>query len=229
MTPGTATVTVASRFNGPPGSGNGGYSAGLLAAHVDAAAVSVRLRKPIPLDRELQVRDGQLLDGEVVIASAEPAALDLDVPAAPTLDEALKASAKVPWRDRHPFPTCFGCGPAREDGIGALLGPLDGRAEWAGVWRPSEVLPNDGTTVLPEVVWAALDCPSAQPVAPDGGPAFVLGTFVAQVEQPVELGVDHVLLAWELGREGRKAYSASAIVGPHGVCGRARAVWVSIG
>ncbi|MGW6446402.1 hypothetical protein [Lentzea sp. NPDC055074] len=224
-----STVIVASRFNGPPGMGNGGYSAGLLAAHVEGGAVSVRLRKPIPLDREMQVRDGQLLDGEVVIASAEAAALDLEVPAAPTLDEALKASATVPWRDRHPFPTCFGCGPGREDGIAALLGPLDGRSEWAGVWRPTEVLPNDGVSVLPEIVWAALDCPSAQPVAPDGGPAFVLGTFVAQVERPVALGVDHVLLAWELGKEGRKAYSASAIIGPDGVCGRARAVWVSIG
>ncbi|MFD4640076.1 hypothetical protein ACFWN2_22375 [Lentzea sp. NPDC058436] len=224
-----STVTVASRFNGPPGTGNGGYSAGLLSAQVDARTVSVRLRKPVPLDRELQVVDGQLLDGETVIASAEPATLDLDVPAAPTLEEALKASAKMPWRDRHPFPTCFGCGPGRDDGIAALLGPLDGRDEWAGVWRPGDVLPHDGVNVLPEVVWAALDCPSAQPVAPDGGPAFVLGTFVAQVEQPVELGVDHVLLAWELGKEGRKAYSASAIIGPHGVCGRARAVWVSIG
>ncbi len=224
-----STVVVAGRFNGPPGSGNGGYSAGLLAAHVDARTVSVRLRKPVPLDREMEVRDGGLFDGETLIASAEPATLDLEVPAAPTFDEARAAAAKVPWRDRHPFPTCFGCGPGREDGIAALLGPLDGRAEWAGVWRPEDVLPNDGTSVLPEIVWAALDCPSAQPVAPDGGPAFVLGTFVAQVEQPVALGVDHLLLAWELGREGRKAYSASAIIGPHGVCGRARAVWVSIG
>ncbi|MDX8149163.1 hypothetical protein SK854_44070 [Lentzea sp. BCCO 10_0061] len=224
-----STVTVASRFNGPPGMGNGGYSAGLLAAHVDAETVSVRLRKPVPLDREMEVRNGQLFDGETVIASAEPATLDLEVPTAPTLDEALKASAKVPWRDRHPFPTCFGCGPGREDGIAALLGPLDGRVEWAGVWTPSDVLPNDGVSVLPEIVWAALDCPSAQPVAPDGGPAFVLGTFVARTEQPVKLGVDHVLLAWELGRDGRKAYSASAIIGPDGVCGRARAVWVSIG
>ncbi|WP_434445849.1 hypothetical protein [Lentzea sp. E54] len=224
-----STVKVASRFNGPPGSGNGGYSAGLLAAHVRSAAVSVRLSKPVPLDREMEVRDGQLLDGETVIASAEAATLDLEVPAAPTLDEARGAAAKVPWRDKHPFPTCFGCGPGRDDGIAALLGPLDGRSEWAGVWRPSDVLPNDGKHVLPEIVWAALDCPSAQPVAPDGGPAFVLGTFVAQVEQPVELGVDHVLLAWELGREGRKAYSSSAIIGPNGVCGRARAVWVTIG
>ncbi|KOV88324.1 hypothetical protein [Nocardia sp. NRRL S-836] len=224
-----STVTIGSRFNGPPGTGNGGYVCGRLAAHVGAGPVSVRLRKPVPLDREMQVRDGELLDGDVVIASAQPAALDLAVPPAPTLEEARAAAAKVPWRDNHPFPTCFGCGPGRDDGIGALLGPLDGRAEWAGVWRPSAVLPNDGRHVLPEVVWAALDCPSAQPVAPDGGPAFVLGTFVAQVEQPVELDVDHVLLAWELGRDGRKAYSASAIIGPHGVCGRATAVWVSIG
>ncbi|MFD4671412.1 hypothetical protein ACFWNN_16875 [Lentzea sp. NPDC058450] len=224
-----SAVRVASRFNGPPGMGNGGYSAGLLAAHVDASAVSVRLRKPVPLDRDLEVVNGELLDGETVIASAEPATLDLEVPAAPNLEEALKASAQVPWRDRHPFPTCFGCGPNREDGIAALLGPLEGRSEWAGVWRPAEILPNDGVSVLPEIVWAALDCPSAQPVAPDGGPAFVLGTFVAQVEQPVKLGVDHVLLAWELGKDGRKAYSASAIIGPDGVCGRARAVWVSIG
>ncbi|MEU7479763.1 hypothetical protein AB0A63_27490 [Lentzea sp. NPDC042327] len=223
------TVTIGSRFNGPPGTGNGGYVSGRLAAHVGAGPVSVRLRKPVPLDREMRVRDGELLDGDVVIASAAPAALDLAVPAVPTLAEARAAAAQVPWRDRHPFPTCFGCGPDREDGIGALLGPLAGREEWAGVWRPTAVLPHEGGHVLPEVVWAALDCPSAQPVAPDGGPAFVLGTFVAQVERPVELDVDHVLLAWELGREGRKAYSASAIIGPDGVCGRATAVWVSIG
>lgn len=226
-------MKIESRFNGPPGMGNGGYVSGRLAAHVAAVpnggAVSVRLCRPVPLDREMDVRDGHLLDGGALIASAEPATLDLDVPPAPSLDEARAAAAKVPWRDKHPFPTCFGCGPGREDGIKALLGPLDGRPEWAGVWRPTEVLPNDGAHVLPEIVWAALDCPSAQPVAPDGGPAFVLGTFVTQVEQPVELGVDHLLLAWELGRDGRKAYSASAIIGPHGVCGRAQAVWVSIG
>ncbi|ANZ39503.1 hypothetical protein BBK82_29095 [Lentzea guizhouensis] len=228
MNPDVTTVKIESRFNGPPGMGNGGYVSGRLAAHVGTGPVRVRLRKPVPLDREMQVSGGELLDGDVVIASAEPAELDLEVPAAPSIDEARAASAEVPWRDRHPFPTCFGCGPGREDGIGAARA-AGGAWEWAGVWRPTAVLPHDGGSVLPEVVWAALDCPSAQPVAPDGGPAFVLGTFVAQVEQPVALDVDHVLLAWELGREGRKAYSASAIIGPHGVCGRATAVWVSIG
>lgn len=221
---------VDSRFNGPPGSGNGGYVAGLLAGFVRAAgAVSVRLRVPPPLDRVMRVRDGALLDGHLVVAQAEPASLDLDVPDAPSASVAAAAAATVPPRTRHPFPTCFGCGPDREPGeaVGALVGPLDGGL-WAGVWHPTSRLPHVGGHVAPEVVWSALDCPSAQPVAPDDGPAHVLGTITAWVERPVELDVDHVLLAWELGREGRKAYSASAIVGPDGlVRGRARAVWIS--
>jgi hypothetical protein len=70
------TVIVAARFNGPPGSGNGGYSAGLVgvrfaathrdathrdAAHRDAthrdAGVEVTLRRPPPLDTEMTVRE----------------------------------------------------------------------------------------------------------------------------------------------------------------------------
>jgi hypothetical protein len=43
-------LTVDPRFNGPPGSANGGYLAGLLAARVPEAtdAVVVTLRKPRP-------------------------------------------------------------------------------------------------------------------------------------------------------------------------------------
>lgn len=221
------TVTVGARFNGPPGSGNGGYVAGLLAGFVSSGAVTVRLRVPPPLERPLLVRDGALLDGDVVVATAEPASLDFDVPTAPSVAEAAAAAAAAPPRTAHPFPTCFGCGPDRDDGVDALLGPIGDL--WAGVWRPTSVLPHVDGHVAPEVVWSALDCPSAQPVAPDGGPAHVLGTITARLEHPVDLDVDHVLLAWELGREGRKAYSASAILTPDGrVCGRARAVWIAL-
>ncbi|WP_324274811.1 hypothetical protein [Blastococcus brunescens] len=44
------TLAVAGRFCGPPGTANGGYLAGRLAPLVDSPAVSVRLRRPIPLD-----------------------------------------------------------------------------------------------------------------------------------------------------------------------------------
>jgi hypothetical protein len=231
-----STLTVASRFCGPPGVANGGYLAGRLATAVDAATVSVRLSRPTPLDRPLDLRtDGaavELLDGDEVLARAEPADLDLEVPEAPTRQEAAAAASALPPRSDHPFPGCFGCGPHRRpgDAVAALLGPLPGRpGVWAGVWRPTAELPSAGGEAAPETVWAALDCPSFQPVQPADGVAHVLGTLTARQERPVRLDADHVLLAWVLEREGRRATSASAIIGPDGeVCARARAVWFAV-
>jgi hypothetical protein len=215
---------------------NGGYLAGRLAAEVDAPAVAVRLRRPTPLDRPLQLsRDGtavELRDGDDLLARAEPADLDLEVPAAPSVQEAAAAAAARPPRNAHPFPSCFGCGPDRRpgDAVAAVLGPLPGRPGlWAGVWRPTAELPSAAGEAAPETVWAALDCPSFQPVEPDDGVPHVLGTLVARQERPVRLDADHVLLAWLLGRDGRRATSASAVIGPDGrVCARARATWFAV-
>ena len=44
------SVIIPSRFNGPPDSGNGGYSCGVLAAFIDGPA-RVRLHVPPPLDK----------------------------------------------------------------------------------------------------------------------------------------------------------------------------------
>ena len=49
-------VMIPRRFNGPPDSGNGGYSCGVVAALLDAPAVEVTLRAPPPLERELRDR-----------------------------------------------------------------------------------------------------------------------------------------------------------------------------
>lgn len=231
-------LVVPGRFSGPPGSANGGYVAGLLAHRVDAeAAVTVRLQRPPPLDLPLAVRrDGstvELLDGDDLLARAAPATLDLAVPTAPGRTEAAAAVAARPARTGHPFPTCFGCGPDRPPGesVHALLGPMPGRPGlWAGVWCPGDLLPSRDGSVAPEMAWVALDCSSAQPVAPDDGPAHVLGTLTARLDGPVRLDTDHVLLAWALGSEGRKKHSAAAIVGPDGaVRARARAVWIALG
>ena len=68
------------RFNGPPDSGNGGYSCGLVAGLV-GAGVEVTLRSPPPLERELPSRSAtadavDVLDGDSVVAEARPAELD---------------------------------------------------------------------------------------------------------------------------------------------------------
>jgi hypothetical protein len=41
------------RFNGPPGSANGGYACGVIAQHVPSDLVEVTLRRPPPLDTTL--------------------------------------------------------------------------------------------------------------------------------------------------------------------------------
>lgn len=231
-----SSLSVDARFCGPPGVANGGYLAGRLAAAVDAGTVSVRLRRPTPLERLLQQRrDGsavELLDGDEVLARAEPADLDLAVPEPPSPADAAAAAAALPPRTDHPFPDCFGCGPNRRpsDAVAAVLGPLPGRPQvWAGLWRPSAQLPSSGGVAALEAVWAALDCPSFQPVQPADGVPYVLGTLTARQERPVRLDADHVLLAWLLESEGRRATSASAIIGPDGeICARARAVWFAV-
>src|SRR5918998_3323519 len=92
---------IAPRFNGPPGSGHGGYSAGCAAVLVAAPVVEVTLRRPPPLGVELEVEraDGgaALLDGDGVVVTARPAELELDPPPPVGLDAAADASARFAW------------------------------------------------------------------------------------------------------------------------------------
>lgn len=230
------SLTVATRFCGPPGTANGGYLGGRLSAWVDAGTVSVRLRRPTPLDRPLEVRTtdtgAELHDGAELLASATPAELDLEVPAPPSLAGAAAAQAALPPRTGHPFPSCFGCGPARVpgDAVAVFVGPLPDRPElWAGVFRPTAQLPSSGGAAAPETVWAALDCPSFQPIAPLDPSPHLLGTITVRQESAVRLDADHVVLAWILGREGRRSSTASALIGPDGeVCARAQATWFAV-
>jgi hypothetical protein len=65
-------VVIARRFNGPPGSGHGGWSAGQVGLLLDEPVAEVTLRRPPPLETPLivQRRDGTaaLLDGDAVVA-----------------------------------------------------------------------------------------------------------------------------------------------------------------
>ncbi len=93
-----STLTVPARLSRPPGTANGGWLAGTPAAPVDAPTVSVRLRRPVPLDRPLSVRtDGaaELHDDAELLARAEPSSRDLEPPALPSLPEAAAARARA--------------------------------------------------------------------------------------------------------------------------------------
>src|SRR5688500_16505566 len=113
-----SSIIVASRFNGPPTSGNGGYSAGLITTAI-GENVAVRLHQPIPLDRTLSIGDRsgdrwEVRAEDALIATARATAIDIDVPEAPPYSDALAASKHYVGFKQHSLPTCFVCGIERK-------------------------------------------------------------------------------------------------------------------
>ena len=228
-------VTIDARFRGPQESANGGYACAMAARGLDGPA-EVTLRAPPPLGRPLAVRHGpdqvSLLDGEAVIATAVPTTVTLDVPAPVSFADAQRAAAHYPWRDDHPYPTCFVCGPDREHGDALCIfpGPVAGRELYAADWTPDASLADGSGRVRDEFVWAALDCPSGivTDLLGDVG-LILLGRLAADLRAPVRAGAPHVVQAWPLERDGRKLHTASAVFDAEGgLCGVARAVWIEV-
>jgi hypothetical protein len=218
-------LTIDPRFNGPPGSANGGYTCGLLAELVGGPA-EVTLRRPPPLARRLEVarEDGtvRLFDGEELVAEAVAAEIELEPPEPVDPDEAERAAARYPGFREHAYPTCFVCGPERREGDGLRIfaGPVPGREVFAAPW----VAPAD---VAPPLVWAALDCPGAIAVGfPDRGETL-LGRFAVRIDRVPQPGERCVVAAWPLGEEGRKLYAGTALFSERGEpLAVARATWI---
>ena len=225
-------IVVDPRFRGPAESANGGYTSGLVAAFFDGPA-EVTLRQPPPLGRPLAVaREGakvNVTDDGLVIAEAVPARLDLDVPPAVSYEQAEEASTGYAGFERHAFPTCFVCGPARApgDGLRIFPGPLEDREAVAAPWIPAADLSDADGTVRPEFVWAALDCPGAFAVGFGEREELLLGRLAAEIRAPVRSGDRYVVLGWPLGDDGRKLYAGTALFTAAGeLCGLARATWI---
>lgn len=233
-------VTIPARFNGPETSANGGYACGALARFVGEPA-EITLRTPPPLDRPLTVvADGaagvRMLDGETLVAEGRRGELpDLKPPARPSYQQALVARSRHPGRGiTHPLSGCFVCGPERDDGLGVSPGPLEGHADvGAAPFRPDESV-AEGGFVLPEIVWSVLDCPSYVPSMWDSGivrgdGVSLLGRLTAERLRPIRVGERLVVVGWPLESEGRKRFTASAILDEDGeVVARARATWIAL-
>lgn len=230
----TDHITIAERFRGPPGSANGGYVCGRLAAFIGNAA-EVILRTRPPLDRALDVeRDGDLvhlLDGQTLVAEGAPAEPTLQIPSAVPFAKAAQVAAPVP-DGYHPYPECFVCGPLREPGDGLRIypGEIKGRGMFAATWIPDETLGHDNGVLNDVFVWAALDCPSgfaASLLEPQS--AIILGRLTARVVEPVLVGERLVVLGWPVNRDGRKLLAATAVFSEQGdVKGMAQATWIEL-
>jgi hypothetical protein len=238
----SAEIRIDRRFCGPPDSGNGGYTCGLVAAEVGGRA-EVTLRRPPPLDTPLRVdTNGEavhVFDGDALVADAVAASGDLgvDVPDPVGIAEAGRAATRSPLHEHpedHPFPTCFVCGPQRAqgDGLRILVGPVEGRDVAADAWTPGADLAGDDGTVRPEFVWAALDCSGGVGsflVEPLEGNPYVLGRLAVGIPGVVRVGEPHAVVGWRVARDGRKLTAGSAIFTAAGeVAGSARATWIQL-
>ncbi|MEZ5155184.1 MAG: hypothetical protein R2718_03645 [Solirubrobacterales bacterium] len=212
-----ATLTVPARYNGPRDSGQGGYTAGLIAMRMGELA-EVTLRSPIPLDRELEIEelDGEglrLLDGETLVAEARPREIDIEVPAPVGIEDARLATERYRGSAGTPFGRCFVCGPGREDALGVMAGAVEGRDVVASPWTPGPETDVDGSgRAAPEFVWAVLDCPTYFALYPDTLPISFLARFAARVDDLPELGSEHVVMAWPISKDGRKHLAGSALL-----------------
>jgi hypothetical protein len=159
----------------------------------------------------------QVLDGEHVVAEAVPATLDLEAPATVTLAEAHRARAGYRGLEDGVFSRCFVCGRAREDAFGVFAGAVDGRPLVASPWTPPGWTADADGSVRPEFVWAVLDCPTyfATYLGQDLAMG-VLARFIARIDAPVIAGIEHVVIAWPIGTDGRKRLAGSAVLSGDG-------------
>lgn len=254
-------LVVPSRFRGPAKSGNGGYTAGSLAERLcdggtgaeDAngpLTVEVTLRRPPPLDVAMTVRclpaddpaddTGDpltvLLHGDVRVAEAHTVARDLvtvEEVAAETAADAMRHYAGL---RRHPFATCFACGPDRAEGDGLRIfpGPA-GEDTVASLWRPheslavsSDLLDGGLQRVGVGTTWAALDCIGGWSDDLEGRP-MVLGRMTARVDALPVVGEQHVVVGRRLAVDGRKTFTASTLYDSDGrVVASAEHVWLTV-
>lgn len=230
------SVLIARRFRGPNHSGNGGYSAGAVAAALGLplGPAEVTLNVPPPLDEPLDALVGTegitVVQGKVTVAAGRAADLQVDLPAPVGFAEALDASLRCPWLTNHPYPQCFVCGTHRPDGLRIFPGAVDGRPVAAAPWLPDETVGHDGL-VQPAVVWASVDCPSLFGYGcfePWQG-MMLLGRFAAQVHRLPAVGEPCVVMGWALGRDGRKHDTAAALHTAEGeLLAASRALWITL-
>jgi hypothetical protein len=237
----TCALTIPSRFCGPSGVGNGGYVCGRIAGYVDSPA-AVTLRRPPPLATPMSVEqhdagsvrvhhDGTLI-AEATGAAGRPVP---EMTGTVSMAEAQAAAGGARYFADPAFPDCFVCGTSRRpgDGLRIFPGPVAGRALWAAPWIPDSSVTDADGRVRPEVVWAALDCPSgiatAEAAGLDQDTAILLGRMTASLTARPMAGQPCRVIGWPGSRDGRKLTAGSALLGPGGeVLAVAGTLWLTV-
>lgn len=218
---GPGTNVIDSRFNGPPGSANGGYACGSAADLAGIRPAVVTLVAPPPMEAPLTVaagEDGAEVSGpDGVFARVAAADHPIETISPITIAEVTSASESFDvdlYRDNHIFPTCFTCGPDREphDGLCIYPAPIEDReGVVAWQWMPHASTGGDDGRVDERILWAALDCPSGLSWMESEGQPAVLGRMATDMIRRPAVGESLVVAGWRTDAKGRRRNAGSAI------------------
>jgi hypothetical protein len=118
---------------------------------------------------------------------------------------------------------------ARGDGLRIFPGYVGDGPVLAAPWVPDVSLAGETGKVLPEFLWAALDCPGAFANWPPEESIVLLGELCAQIDGSVSAGKWCVVVAWPLGTEGRKRLAGTAVMSGSGeTVAVAKATWIEV-
>ncbi len=233
--------------------------------HAVAARMAGRIRRPVPVETALRLtaaaaHDGRvetsvhngselLISGAVEIAAldaqpspgdvvqAPPVHLAADLRSMATLASGEPGPLTVP-DERHPFPTCFSCGPANPRGLRIRPRTAGGR-EVASPWQPLPAYADADGVLAPAIIGGALDCSNAMALAvahPEMDGMRTLVPILAAYDMhilrlpPAAPWGGYTVVARATGVEGRKYRSVSALFdaagAPYAV---ADTTWVALG
>lgn len=236
-------VTIDKRFCGPRASANGGYASGVFAEAANKLAggdiiYQVTLKSPPPLGAPIEIvrKDERVFEARAdgnPVALIEAGEVVIEDPADLPPDDAIVAARNNFLCDaggEHLLPYCFVCGNKREpgDGLRIFSGPAPDSPLNADFWTPSADLADAGGLVLPEYLWAALDCPGAFALR-NGLGLCLLGRFAADIRRRPAPDEKLIVAAWKTGQDGRKHYSTSALYDEkRELVAAANAVWIEL-
>lgn len=239
-------IRVGSWFQGPTGSGQGGWTAHRLASRI-AEPVTISLRAAVPLDTDLRIAD-RIDDGGArswELLAPDDSIVMLARPWEPRFADtapvsiAVAREASAGFGDlvvEHPVPFCFSCG-RQHDSMRTHAAPIAGdpNGRFATDWTvPGWAVDDDGT-VDEGALWAAIDCTAAWWVGYSRGRRTALTVqFAVEVTHPIGPGATYALVGWAGDHDpewdGRKRHAASAAFAADGTCvARSVSFWVAVG
>ncbi len=227
------SILVDRRFQGPTGSGQGGYTAGLAGGNL-GRQFQADFHRPIPLDTPLRVADEGsarlVYQGEELVMKL--ARVDRELPTPPPVDLAAAEAARAAYpTEAHELnPHCFSCG-VGEESMRVWAGPVGGGEFYATPWVPPAWTDEGSGTVALPYIWAAIDCPAGAKACLDDGIArpAVTGSMTAEVLGQVTPCAPYVIVAWAEPWRGRRRISGAGLFDTEGqLVARQASLWISV-